>query len=74
MSAITPLPRQPAGIRAATVLRATDVVDDETLAPGMVVWLAEPHLAPPELDRFHDAARTAAMRVHPAGRVHLRAV
>ncbi len=65
----------PVGLRAATVLRATEVVDDETLHPGVVVWLAEPRLAADELDRFHESARRAAMRRHPAGRArHLRAL
>lgn len=63
------------GIRVTTILRADDVVDDEVLHPGAVVWLAEPHLDHPERDRFDDAARRAAMARHPAGRArHLRAV
>lgn len=65
----------PVGLRATTIMGATDVVDDETLHPGVVVWLAEPRLAADELDRFHQSARRAAMRRHPAGRArHLRAL
>ncbi len=65
----------PTGIRPSTVLRPDDVVDDEVLHPGAVVWLAEPQLAEHERDQFRAAARQAAMARHPAGRArHLRLV
>lgn len=63
------------GIRVTTLLRPADVVDDATLHPGAVVWLAEPRLGTPEREQFAMAAREAAMARHPAGhRRHLRAV
>ncbi len=36
--------------RQTLVLRAEDVVDDDTLHPGTIVWLAEPALRADELD------------------------
>ncbi|MBY5162166.1 hypothetical protein [Salsipaludibacter albus] len=63
------------GLRTTRVLHPSEVVHDEVLHPGAVVWLAEPWLHDGELDRFDTAARTAAMARHPAGRArHLRAV
>lgn len=36
--------------RRTLVLRAEDVVDDHTLHPGTIVWLAEPALRADELE------------------------
>lgn len=52
----------------SSVLEPGDVVDDESLHPGAVVWLAEPRLDTDERDQFRDAARHAAMRRHPSAR------
>jgi len=75
MNASMPAHQVPGGIRTSHVLAADDVVDDEVLHPGAVVWLADPPLAPEESNRFREAATRAAMAVHPAGRGrHLRLV
>lgn len=75
MEASTLAHRLPGGIRRAHVLEPGDVVHDEVLHPGAVVWLAQPPLAPHESRRFREAATRAAMAVHPAGRArHLRVV
>ncbi len=61
------------GLRPTRVLHPLEVVDDESLNPGAIVWMAEPWLEDTELDRFDQAARAAAMARHPAGRArHLR--
>lgn len=68
-------PRTAHGLRTTPVLHPSQVVDDEVLHPGAVVWLTEPWLADSELDRFQRAARRAAMALHPAGRArHLRVI
>ncbi len=75
MEASTRARRVPAGIRRSNVLGPGDVVHDEVLHPGAVVWLAEPPLSPHESNRFLEAATRAAMAAHPAGRArHLRVV
>lgn len=51
--------------RRTPVLRRDQVVDDESLHPGSVVWLGEPALQPDELARYdhgHDVRGRA-----PAG-------
>ena len=66
---------RPLGIRTSRLLRPADVVHDEVLHPGAVVWLAEPPLTQSETRRFREAAARAAMVHHPAGRArHLRVV
>lgn len=75
MHTSTLAPQFPRGVRTSHVLEPDDVVDDEVLHPGAVVWLADPPLAPDEADRFRAAATRAAMAQHPAGRArHLRLV
>lgn len=37
--------------RRTVVLQADDVVDDDTLHPGAIVWLGEPALRADELER-----------------------
>lgn len=38
--------------RPTVVLCGDEVVDDDTLHPGTVVWLGEPALRPDELERY----------------------
>ncbi len=53
------------------VVGGDDVVDDETLHPGSVVWLGKPALCAAELARFDPAPdRSRGIEVpHSAGRV-----
>lgn len=53
--------------RRTVVLHEDDVVDDETLHPGAVVWLGEPPLRPDELARFE----FVAIKVEPPPRTRL---
>lgn len=66
MTSATPYPSRTRR-RRATVLAPGDVVDDETLHPGVVVWLGEPHLDEVERRRY-EQVRRAAMRLHPSAR------
>lgn len=62
------------GLQVTDVLEPRDVVDDEVLHPGSLVWLGTPRLGAEERARFRRAARAAAMALHPAGRTRLRIV
>ena len=62
------------GLHVTDVLEPQDLVDDQVLRPGSLVWLSLPRLRDRELDLFRQAARIAATALHPAGSARLRVV